>query len=170
MTKTILVFGVIAGTVIIGSAILSISVGVASVWLGFLVMFIALSAIFVAVKQHRDQELGGVIRFGTAFKLGLGISLVASLVYVVVWEAYLHISDFAFIEQYGQALVQAKIDAGASEAEIAATVEETQTMAEQYNNPWFRLPVTFSEIFPVGFLVSLVSALVLRNSKVLPSD
>src|SRR3546814_12654255 len=33
----------------------------------------------------------------------------------------------------------------------------------------FRLPMTFVEIFPVGVLVSLVSAAVLRNPRVLPA-
>jgi hypothetical protein len=39
----------------------------------------------------------------------------------------------------------------------------------QYANPLFRLPMTFIEIFPVGMLVSLVSALVLRNPRALPA-
>jgi hypothetical protein len=39
----------------------------------------------------------------------------------------------------------------------------------QYANPLFRLPMTFAEIFPVGVLVSLVSAAILRNPRVLPA-
>jgi len=35
----------------------------------------------------------------------------------------------------------------------------------QYANPLFRLPMTFAEIFPVGVLVSLISALVLRKPR-----
>jgi hypothetical protein len=37
-----------------------------------------------------------------------------------------------------------------------------------YGKWWFRLPMTFIEIFPVGVLVSLISAALLRNPKVLP--
>jgi len=39
----------------------------------------------------------------------------------------------------------------------------------QYANPLYRLPMTFTEIFPVGVLVSLVSAALLRNSRFLPA-
>jgi len=39
----------------------------------------------------------------------------------------------------------------------------------QYENPWFRLPMTFVEIFLVGVLVSLISAALLRNSRFLPA-
>jgi hypothetical protein len=41
--------------------------------------------------------------------------------------------------------------------------------AVQYADPLYRLPVTFIEIFPVGVLVSLISAAVLRNPRVLPA-
>ena len=37
-----------------------------------------------------------------------------------------------------------------------------------YANPLLRLPMTFVEIFPVGVLVSLVTAGLLRNSRFLP--
>jgi hypothetical protein len=33
----------------------------------------------------------------------------------------------------------------------------------------FRIPMTFMEIFPAGLLVSLVSALLLRNLRILPT-
>jgi hypothetical protein len=42
-------------------------------------------------------------------------------------------------------------------------------MAEIYRNPMLRIPITFAEIFPVGLLVALVSAALLRNPRVLPA-
>ncbi len=44
-----------------------------------------------------------------------------------------------------------------------------ETFKAQYANPLFRLPMTFIEIFPVGVLVSLISAAILRNPRVLPA-
>ena len=43
-------------------------------------------------------------------------------------------------------------------------------MKIQYADPLFRLPITFLEIFPVGLLISLISAAILRNPGVLPAD
>ncbi len=43
-------------------------------------------------------------------------------------------------------------------------------MAESYRNPLFRIPMTFIEIFPVGLLVALISAALLRNPKLLPDN
>ena len=38
-----------------------------------------------------------------------------------------------------------------------------------YANPLFRLPTTFVEMFPMGVLISLLSAALLRNSRFLPA-
>jgi hypothetical protein len=51
--------------------------GTAGMALGYSIMLLGLSMVFLAIKRRRD-ELGGVIRFLPAFGLGLAISLVAS--------------------------------------------------------------------------------------------
>jgi uncharacterized membrane protein len=170
MKKLILVYGAISGLVIIVINTLSIELGIAHVWLGFLVMFIAFSSIFVAVKQYRDDTLGGVIRFGTGFLVGLGITVIASLVYVLVWELYLAMTDYAFIDTYIASIIEGRQATGASEAELAATIADTETIRQQYANPLFRLPMTFVEVFPIGVLISLISAFILRESKTLAAE
>ena len=61
----------------------------------------------------------------------------------------------------------AVLAAGASAAEIEALRARMAAFAVQYANPLYRLPMTFSEIFPVGVLVSVISAALLRNSRFL---
>ena len=163
MLRSIGIYGVISGLVIITINTASLEFGAGQAWLGFLVMFIAFSSIFVAIKQHRDQVQGGVITFKAGLLLGLGIAATASVVYVLIWEVYLAATDYAFIENYINAIIEARRLAGATEAEIAQVMAETGQLRQQYANPLMRLPMTFLEIFPVGTLVSLVSALALRN-------
>ena len=117
----------------------------------------------------RDQELGGVIRFVPALVVGLGISVVAGVIYVVAWEITLAVTDFAFIDAYSNAAIEAARAKGGSPGEIEAVVARMAEFREQYSNPLFRMPVTFIEIFPVGGLVSLISAALLRNSRFLPA-
>ena len=45
-----------------------------------------------------------------------------------------------------------------------------QAMREQSARPFYRLGITFLEIFPVGLLFVLVCAAVLRRSDVLPAN
>lgn len=175
MLRTILVYGVISGAVVIGVMVAGIvAAGDAggassSQVFGYLVMLIALSTIFIAVKRHRDRERGGVIAFWPAFGLGLAIAGVAGVVYVIGWEAYLAVSDASFIETYAEGQIDKKREAGASEAEIEALRSSLDDLVAQYQNPLFRMPITFTEIFPVGALIALLSALILRNPKAFPA-
>jgi len=164
MQKIIFTYGVIAGLVIICSIMTSIVLGAGTVWLGYLVMIVAFSAIFVAIRQYRDQVLGGVIKFSTAALLGLGIVAVASIVYVVVWEVYLYAGDYAFINDYASSMLDARKAEGVSGTEWDAVVKETEQFKAQYLNPLVRVPMTLLEVFPVGLLIALLSAAMLRNS------
>ncbi len=172
MKRTILLYGSISGAVIIGTMIVTMNLAATvaeSEWLGYLTMIVALSVIFLGVKRYRDQQLGGVIRFGTAFVLGLGIAVVASLAYVIVWEAYLFATDYAYIRDYTQSILGALEAQGLVGAALQAEVDSMNELKTQYANPLFRLRITFLEIFPVGLAVALAAAAVLRNSKVLPA-
>jgi hypothetical protein len=75
----------------------------------------------------------------------------------------------AFIDSYSTAAVEAARAKGAPAAEIEVLAARMDDFRRQYANPLFRMPVTFVEIFPVGVLVSLISAALLRNSGFLPA-
>lgn len=167
-----LVYGGLAGlivtSIIVASMALDLPNHATSEWLGYLVMLVALSLIFVAVKRYRDVEYGGIIKFGPAFSLGIAIAAVSGLVYVLGWEAYLAASGHDFMTSYTASIIEGMRADGATAAEIRIRIAEMQEMASQYKNPLFRIPITFVEIFPVGLLVSVVTAALLRNPKVLP--
>ncbi len=171
--RYVLVYGVIAGAITI-AAICSSFVfeglnHLQSEWFGYLVMLVALSLIFVGVRRYRDVECGGVVRFAKAFLVGLGIAVVAGVVYAIGWEGYLATTDGSFIQDYAAATVADMRASGASAADIAATEREMEWAIEVYQHPLPRMGMTFLEIFPVGLLVALLSAAVLRNPRVLPA-
>lgn len=175
MKRYIIIYGIISGAVIILSMILSLTLSDMSEgtqmaeWLGYLIMIVAFSMIFIGIKRYRDQELGGVIKFGTAFKLGLGITLIASLIYVVIWEINLVVTDYAFIDEYTEAIIEARKSEGLEGPALEKLTAEMTEMKTKYSNALFRIPITFSEIFPVGLVIALIAAGILRNSKVLPA-
>lgn len=171
--KYALVYGSIAGLIVIaaivGSLALELPNHTTSEWLGYLVMLVAMSLIFVGVKRYRDLECGGVIRFGRALALGVGIAAVAGVIYVIGWEAYLGFSGRDFIAEYSQGIIDTMRAEGAGASAIAAKQAEMRSFAEMYRNPAMRLPLTFIEIFPVGLLVALVSAALLRDPARFPA-
>lgn len=175
MIRRILSFGLLSGFFVIGVSVTVIAtVGDSpdnglGLWFGYLTMLVGLSAILVAVKQHRDRDLGGVIRFWPAFGLGLAIAVVAGIAYVIGWEIYLASTHYSFMDKYAEAILKAERAAGVTGAAYAKAVAETDAMRASYANPLMRLGMTFIEIFPVGVLVALVSAGLVRNPKFLPA-
>jgi len=174
MLRAILVWGVIGG-LIVGTATFGFTVAYNGhepphgLLLGYLTMLVALTAVFVGIKRYRDVERGGVISFWQALVLGLAISVVASLFYVAAWEAALHVLHFDFAAAYANAMIARAKASGVSGEKLARLTAEMATFKANYANPLYRLPETFTEIFPVGVLVSLVSAGLLCNSRFLPA-
>jgi uncharacterized membrane protein YhaH (DUF805 family) len=171
MLRIMFIYGALAGAAVVGAIVLGLamgsSTGDAGVWLGYLIMLVALSLVFVGVKRYRDATLGGTIRFGTALGVGLGIAAVAAVVYVIGWEINLFMTDYQFINDYTAGVIEAKRASGASAAELAQLETDMAAMRAQYAKPAFRLGTTFMEIFPVGAVVALASAAALRNSRLL---
>jgi len=176
MLQRILTNGVIAG-LIVGIPMILVTLilgknaptGALGMAIGYTTMLVALSIIFLAIKRQRDVVNGGVIKFLPAFLMGLGISAVAGILYVLAWEVSLAVSGMDFGAIYAEHLVEAAKARGASEAEIAAELVKAEEFAKMYANPLFRMPITFTEILPVGILVSLISALMLRNRRFMPA-
>ena len=174
MFQKMVSYGLIAGLVV-GIPLFGLTLALnghpPSPWgvvIGYLTMLIALSAVFVAIKRQRDLEQGGVIRFWPAFAMGLGISAVAGVCYVLAWEAALAVTHMDFAGGYAKAMIEQQRAKGVTGDALAKFVADMENFKTQYANPLYRVPMTFSEIFPVGVLVSLVSAGLLRNSRFLP--
>lgn len=174
MFRIMLIYGLIAGLIVIAVVVIGFQlsggeIAEGSQLVGYLTMLVAMSLIFVGVKRYRDQALGGVIKFWRAFGLGVGIAAVAGVAYVVGWEVYTSLSGIDFAGAYLEAQRETYIAEGLTGAALQDKLKPLQDMMALYENWWFRLPITFTEIFPIGLLVALVSALLLRNPKILPA-
>jgi hypothetical protein len=175
MLKTILRYGLVAGLLVaVPMVVLMVGFSPATfesggLLYGYLSMIVALTMVFLGIKHYRDNYLGGAIKFGRALALGLSISAVASVLYALGWELSLAATGFNFADSYYTSLVDAARAKGASAAELQKLIAEGQSFAAWYSKPWLRIPMSFVEMFPVGVLVSLISAALLRNSRLLPA-
>lgn len=171
MLPSILLYGALAGLILLPFELMvAFDVpGSHGMLIGYTVMLVALSMVFLGVKRRRDRVGGGVIGFWPAFGFGLAISLVAGIFYVISWEVAMAASGADFIGDYARMIVSDAKASGASPEKIARIAAEMEQMRASYANPLFRLPMTFMEIAPVGLLVSLVSAGLLRNPRFLPA-
>lgn len=172
--KYALTYGSLAGMVIISVMLTGLVAAdrdsfFASMWFGFLVMLVAMIFMFVGVKRYRDVEHGGVIRFKPAFLMGLATAAVAALAYILVWEVYLAATGYRFMDEYLAGIAADLRAEGKSAAEVSREMAKHEWLRANYPNPLIRIPLTFIEIFPVGLLVALISAGLLRNPKLLPA-
>ncbi|HMS21144.1 MAG TPA: DUF4199 domain-containing protein [Sphingorhabdus sp.] len=173
MGRIIAVYGTIGGLVLASSFLVGWLMGAEiddhNVFVGYSIMLVALSMVFVGVKKYRDTVLGGVIRFWPAAGVGLGIAAVASLFYVIGWEIYMYATDYSFMRAYVDSSIAAKQAAGVPAAEVAKFAAEMKAFEAQYADPLFRMVITLTEIAPVGLLVAILSAALLRKSSFMPA-
>jgi hypothetical protein len=174
MKKNILVFGTISGVIIstfmgISMAVMScgsadMDGGSASMIMGFSAMAIAFSFIFIGIKNYRDKKQGGTITFGKAFLLGFMISLVASTLYVLTWAVEFHFFMPDFIDKYSAMQVKQLQDSGVTGTVLEESIKSIESTSYNYkHNPFFFAMYTYMEILPVGIIITLISALILRR-------
>ena len=175
MKKNVLVFGLISGVII--STMMVISIGMCmrnqdfegNKFVGYAAMVAAFSFIFLGVKNYRDKYNSGVISFGKAFKVGLYIALVASTLYVVAWLVYYYNFVPDFMDHYTQFVLRQAKRGGASDASLQETAAEMAKFKEQYKNPLLVILITYVEILPVGLIIALISALILKRKQRTPA-
>lgn len=173
MTKNVLTFGIIAGVInsvlMLSATPLYMEEGKMDFQMGeimgYLSMIIALSMIFFGIRSYRDGQLSGKISFGRAFRVGLLITLVASAIYIAGWMIYSNLGPGQdFMDQYFEYSVEQLRESGRPQEVIQQEIDEMQEFKEWYRNPLVQIGVTFMEIFPVGLVISLISAGLLRRS------
>jgi ethanolamine transporter EutH len=169
MNRIIVICGLISGVIVSTFMIASMAVCYqkesfdGNMLLGYAAMLLSFSMVFVGIKSYRDKYSNGSVSFGKAFKIGLYITLVASTVYVVVWliDYYLFIPDF--MDKYTAHLLKQFQSEGPTAAELEAKVVELAEYKEMYQSPLMVILWTYAEILPVGLVVALISALILKK-------
>ncbi len=169
MKKSTLLFGLLAGGLVTAMMLYSSILCYSNPefesndFLGYTFLIAAFSFVFVGIKRYRDKHGNGSISFGKAFTTGLYITLIATGMYLGVWlvEYYVFMPDF--LNNYTLHVLHMERIGGASEAELTLKASEMAEFAEMYKNPLFVVITTVLEVFPIGLVISLVSATILRR-------
>jgi|CXWL01.1.fsa_nt_gi hypothetical protein len=134
-----------------------------SALVGYTAMVLAFILIFFGIRSYREEVGGGTISFPRAFQVGILITVIASAGYVLAWEVIYWGFWPDFLDQYSMHMLAKARAAGATAEAIQAMQAEMTHFAELYANPLYNVGLTFLEVFPVGLLVTLVSAAILRR-------
>ncbi len=168
MKKTVLTFGVLSG--LLSAALMFATVPFLEKigfdkgpFVGYTAIVLSLLFVYFGVRSYRDNQQGGKITFGRGFGVGILITLISCVFYVAAWEvvATNFMPDFA--DQYAARVMEDARKSGASEATLVQTAAQMADMKKMMNHPIFGPAMVFIEPFPVGLLVTLISAAVLKK-------
>jgi hypothetical protein len=170
MKKTIFKFGLISGALSAGMMCATVPFvhrlnGSAGYVLGYTTIVLSFLLVFFGIRSYRENVGGGTISFGRGFAIGISITLISCVFYVVTWEIVYFFFMPGFMDHYGDHAIEAMKASGASAAAVQAKVAEMKHLREMYKNPLINAAMTFIEPFPVGLLITLLSAVVLRKKK-----
>lgn len=175
MRKIVITYGLISGAIIITLMLISMYLwnkGIINFdngeLFGYSSMLVALSMVFFGIKSFRDNQISKSIGFWKAAQVGILISLMAAVVYASAWEVYMQTNpENTFFEEYSAHYIEKLREKGTPAEEIEKTIVEMDGFKEMYKNPLIRFGFTLMEILPVGIIVTLVSAAILRRKEVL---
>jgi len=168
--KIVLTFGLIGGAVLAAMMLATIpfqdQIGFdRGAIIGYTTMVLAFLMVYFGVRSYRDTVAAGALTFGQAFKVGLLITVVITVCYVVTWEVIFYTLMPDFGEKYAAFAVEKARLAGASEAQIAKQAKEIGDFMTMYKNPLVNIAFSFLEPLPVGLVFTLVTAGVLGRKR-----
>jgi hypothetical protein len=169
MKKVVLTFGLISGALMAAFMFATLpfhdKIGFDK-WgliVGYTSMVLAFMLVFFGIRSYRENVGGGAITFGRAFAVGILIAIISSICYVIAWEILYFNFMPDFMDKYAAHAIDQARASGASAAAIQQKTQEMQQFKQMYSNPFFNAAMTFIEPFPVGLLITLISAAILRK-------
>jgi len=121
---------------------------------GYISIALSLLCIPFGIRYFKEKLNNGLVSFGQAFKIGLGITCVSGIVMAIHSFLFFALQKDEFLEWQRSSLTQ---------AELTAFNEQLAQMPEFAYTPWFQGVVMFFMVFLIGAVINLVSALVLRR-------
>ena len=169
MKRIVLTFGLISGAIMSAMMFLTMpffeKIGPdRGLVIGYTTMVVAFLLVFFGIRSYRETVGGGKISFMKALGVGLLIMIIASTCYVISWEIiyFKFLPDFS--ERYAAHAIEGVRNSGKPPEQIAQEIENMKQMMTLYkNNIFFNLAITFLEPLPVGLVMTLLSALILRR-------
>ncbi len=129
-------------------------------YLGFATMFLAFAFVILGIKQLRELN-NGMLNFKQGFQTGFLISLFISTIYVIVWLIIYYKFFPNFMEVYSELVIK-----NSSPEKLAANIAEMAKFKEWYKNPVMIILLTFIEILPIGIIITLFSAWILKRKPI----
>ena len=170
MKKSVLTFGLIAGAIMAAMMFATLPfldrIGFdKGEIIGYTTMIVSFLMVFFGIRSYRENVGRGSITFGKAFTVGILITVIACLCYVVAWEIIYYKLMPGFADKYVAHVIEKVKASGASQQAIDAQIQQMKDFKAMYDNPLINAAITFVEPFPIGLILTVVSSAILRRNK-----
>ncbi|MBT8184733.1 MAG: DUF4199 domain-containing protein [Eudoraea sp.] len=130
--------------------------------IGYASMVVSLGFVYLGIKHFRDKENNGSVSFGKALIIGVLISLFAALAFGILDLIYIkYINPDFTTEYYNRTL--SDLEASLPAIEFEEKRAELESEKALFMNPWFSFLLMSMTVFVIGFIISLISALLLQR-------
>ncbi|WP_308993232.1 DUF4199 domain-containing protein [Mariniflexile litorale] len=157
-------FGLLTGIVIFLAAILlgkEMSYSTQEI-LGYVSMAACLSFVFFGIKHYRDQVNNGVVSFRKALVIGVLISILVGVGVGIADYIYTTVINPDFASEYLETTLKTMKSNLTAEEFKVKKVELTKQMTD-YGGSGFMAFLMFFTVVLIGFVISLVSGLILQR-------
>ncbi|NMH88942.1 DUF4199 domain-containing protein [Flavivirga algicola] len=130
--------------------------------IGYASMVVSLSFIFFGIKHYRDRENGGVISLGKAIGIGILIAMLVGIGVGIADYIYTTIINPNFASEYLETTLKT-MEASMSPEEFQAKKAELTKQMDDYGSSGFMAFLMFFTVVLIGFVISLISGLILQR-------
>lgn len=129
---------------------------------GYLSIVASLVFVFFGIRSYRDNELNGNIGFLKALGLGMLIALIPAILFGLYNVIYVLYINPEFVDEY-YAIMYNDLANHYTGSELIAKQEEMESQKEMFSLPFFNFMIMTMTVLVIGFIISLISAMVLKR-------
>lgn len=166
MQKTILRYGIYAGSVLVILGLINLTVfrGLgyeAQEIVGYLSIFISMIFVFMGIKHYRDSVNSGKLSFAEGLKIGALIVIIPAIVFGLFDIVYTEVIDPGWKKEYYDHYLDQYKTLPAAEFEKMKT--QLQAQQEMFSSPFLQFMIMSLTVFVLGMIVTVISSLTLRR-------
>jgi hypothetical protein len=131
-------------------------------WVGILYYVFVAIGIVMAIKDRRDNENGGTIRFGQAFSTGFTVVIIAAVIAAIYYYVYATLINPELADHIRQSM-----EAGMAEQRAKMTeeqFEQTMKYSMMMSEPPMMAIWQFLGTLIVGSIITAISAAILKKN------
>ncbi|NJB71785.1 putative flippase GtrA [Saonia flava] len=132
--------------------------------IGYAVIIVSLSFVFFGIKHFRDKENNGKLSLKKGLAVGILISLITALAFGLLDVIYVKIIDPNFTEDYYTHSIE-QMKANLSPEDFKVKLADLEEEKELFSNPLVSFFLMFITVFVIGFIISLLSSLMLQRKQ-----